>query len=61
MRRTLWGPVWEHDPAKGDVAVQGPAVDPLLVLMRRVPPAEAPITVLDDAGVSGPNLRRYRS
>jgi hypothetical protein len=51
VRRTPSGPVWEPGHAKGDVAVQGLAVDLLLVLMRRVPPAEAPITVLGDAGV----------
>ncbi|MEO7194858.1 MAG: maleylpyruvate isomerase family mycothiol-dependent enzyme [Pseudonocardiaceae bacterium] len=51
VRRSPSGPVWEPGHAKGDVAVQGAAVDLLLVLMRRVPPAEAPITVLGDAGV----------
>lgn len=51
VRRTPSGPVWEHGHAKGDVAVRGPVVDLLLVLMRRVPPAEAPITVLGDASV----------
>ncbi|MGH3718438.1 MAG: maleylpyruvate isomerase family mycothiol-dependent enzyme [Pseudonocardiaceae bacterium] len=51
VRRTPSGPTWEHGHAKGDVAVRGAVVDLLLVLMRRVPPAEAPITVLGDAGV----------
>ncbi|MGH3867035.1 MAG: maleylpyruvate isomerase family mycothiol-dependent enzyme [Pseudonocardiaceae bacterium] len=51
VRRTPSGPAWEHGHAKGDVAVRGPVVDLLLVLMRRVPPAEAPITVLGDASV----------
>jgi uncharacterized protein (TIGR03083 family) len=51
VRRTPSGPVWEHGHAKGDVAVRGAVVDLLLVLMRRVPPSEAPITVLGDAGV----------
>jgi uncharacterized protein (TIGR03083 family) len=51
VRRTPSGPVWEHGHAKGDVAVRGPVVDLLLVLMRRVPPTEAPITVLGDASL----------
>ena len=51
VRRTPSGPVWEHGHAKGDVAVRGPVVDLLLVLMRRVPPTEAPITVLGDASI----------
>jgi uncharacterized protein (TIGR03083 family) len=48
---TQSGPVWEHGHAKGDVAVRGAVVDLLLVLMRRVPPDEAPINVLGDASV----------
>jgi uncharacterized protein (TIGR03083 family) len=51
VRRTPSGPVWEHGHAKGDVAVRGPVVDLLLVLLRRVPPGEAPITVLGDASL----------
>jgi uncharacterized protein (TIGR03083 family) len=51
VRRTPSGPVWEHGHAKGDVAVRGAVVDLLLVLMRRLPPAEAPISVLGDASV----------
>ena len=51
VRRTPSGPVWEHGHVKGDVAVRGPVVDLLLVMMRRVAPGEAPITVLGDAGV----------
>jgi uncharacterized protein (TIGR03083 family) len=51
IRRTPSGPIWEYGHAKGDVAVRGPVVDLLLVLMRRVPPAEAPINVLGDASV----------
>jgi uncharacterized protein (TIGR03083 family) len=51
VRRTPSGPVWEHGHTKGDVAVRGPVVHLLLVLMRRVPPAEAPIDVLGNAGV----------
>ncbi len=51
VRRTPSGPVWEHGHTKGDVAVRGPVLHLLLVLMRRVPPAEAPIAVLGDAGV----------
>jgi uncharacterized protein (TIGR03083 family) len=51
VRRTPSGPVWEHGHAKGDVAVRGAVVDLLLVLMRRVPPTEAPISVLGDASV----------
>lgn len=49
VRRTPSGPVWEHGHAKGDVAVRGAAVDLLLVLMRRVPPADATIQVLGDS------------
>ncbi len=51
VRRTPSGPVWEHGHAKGDVAVRGPVVHLLLVVMRRVPPSEAPIDVLGDASV----------
>ncbi|MBV8539590.1 MAG: maleylpyruvate isomerase family mycothiol-dependent enzyme [Pseudonocardiales bacterium] len=51
VRRTPSGPVWEPGHAKGDVAVRGAVVDLLLVLMRRVPPAEAPVTVLGDGSV----------
>lgn len=51
VRRTPSGPVWEHGHAKGDVAVRGAVVDLLLVLLRRIPPGEAPITVLGDAAV----------
>lgn len=51
VRRTPSGPVWEHGHAKGDVAVRGAVADLLLVLMRRVPPGKAPITVLGDVAV----------
>jgi uncharacterized protein (TIGR03083 family) len=51
VRRTPSGPVWEHGHARGDVAVRGTAVDLLLVLMRRVAPAQAPITVHGDASL----------
>lgn len=51
VRRTPLGPVWEYGHAKGDVAVRGAVVDLLLVLMRRIPPAQAPISVLGDANV----------
>ncbi|MGH3929384.1 MAG: maleylpyruvate isomerase family mycothiol-dependent enzyme [Pseudonocardiaceae bacterium] len=51
VRRTPSGPVWEHGHAKGDVAVRGAVVDLLLVLMRRVPPADATIQVLGDPAV----------
>lgn len=51
VRRTPSGLVWDHGHAKGEVAVRGPVVDLLLVLMRRVSPAEASITVLGDASV----------
>lgn len=51
VHRTPSGPVWEHGHFKGDVAVRGAVVDLLLVMSRRVPPGEAPITVLGDAGV----------
>ncbi len=51
VRRTPSGPVWEHGHAKGDVAVRGAVVDLLLVLVRRIPPGQAPIEVLGDAAV----------
>ena len=51
VRRTPAGPVWEPGHMKGDVAVRGAVVDLLLVLMRRVTPSAAPITVLGDASV----------
>lgn len=51
VRRTPSGPRWEHGHTKGDVAVRGSAVDLLLVLMRRVPPGQAPIEVLGDPTV----------
>jgi uncharacterized protein (TIGR03083 family) len=51
VRRIPSGPVWAPGHTKGDVAVRGAAVDLLLVLMRRVPPSEAPITVLGDSSV----------
>jgi uncharacterized protein (TIGR03083 family) len=51
VRRTPSGPVWEHGHSKGDVAVRGAVVDLLLVLLRRVPPEQAPIEVLGDAAV----------
>jgi uncharacterized protein (TIGR03083 family) len=51
VHRTPSGLIWEHGHRKGDVAVRGAVVDLLLVLMRRVPPGEAPITVLGDAGM----------
>ncbi len=51
VRRTPSGPVWEHGHTKGDVAVRGGAVDLMLVLMRRVPPGDAPIDMLGDTGV----------
>ncbi|HEY6421842.1 MAG TPA: maleylpyruvate isomerase family mycothiol-dependent enzyme [Pseudonocardiaceae bacterium] len=60
IRRTPSGPVWEHGHAKGAVAVRGAVVDLLLVLLRRVPPGEAPIEVLGDAGVLEHWLERTR-
>jgi uncharacterized protein (TIGR03083 family) len=51
VRRTPSGPVWEPGHAKGDVAVRGAVVDLLLVMMRRVAPGEAPITVHGDGTV----------
>ncbi len=60
VRRTPSGPVWEHGHAKGDVAVRGAVVDLLLVLLRRVPPGNAPITVLGDPAVLEHWLERTR-
>ncbi|HKS52176.1 MAG TPA: maleylpyruvate isomerase family mycothiol-dependent enzyme [Pseudonocardiaceae bacterium] len=51
VRRTPSGPVWEHGHFKGDVAVRGPVVSLLLVMMRRISPSDASITVLGDAGM----------
>jgi len=48
IRRTPAGPVWEHGHRKGDVAVRGPVVNLLLVLMRRTPPDTPGVTVLGD-------------
>ncbi len=60
VRRTPSGPVWEHGHAKGDVAVRGAVVDLLLVLLRRVPPEQAPIEVLGDAAVLAHWLQHTR-
>ncbi len=51
VRRTPAGPVWEHGHSKGDVAVRGPVVALLLVLLRRVPPDVADVQVLGDPAV----------
>ncbi|MGH3939903.1 MAG: maleylpyruvate isomerase family mycothiol-dependent enzyme [Pseudonocardiaceae bacterium] len=51
VRRMPPGPVWEHGHAKGDVAVRGAVVDLLLVVMRRVPPRQAPIEILGDVAL----------
>jgi uncharacterized protein (TIGR03083 family) len=51
VRRAPSGPVWEHGHTKGDVAVRGAVADLLLVMTRRVAPAEAPITIFGDAGL----------
>lgn len=48
IRRTPAGPAWEHGHSKGDVAVRGPVVDLLLVLMRRIPPDAPTVDVLGD-------------
>jgi uncharacterized protein (TIGR03083 family) len=42
------GLVWEHRHGRGDVAVRGGAADLLLVLSRRVPPADGRVEVLGD-------------
>ncbi|HKR51335.1 MAG TPA: maleylpyruvate isomerase family mycothiol-dependent enzyme [Pseudonocardiaceae bacterium] len=60
VRRTPSGPVWEHGHAKGAVAVRGAVVDLLLVLLRRVPPEQAPIEVLGDAAVLAHWLQHTR-
>lgn len=60
VRRTRSGPVWEHGHMKGDVAVRGPVVALLLVLMRRMPPGAAPISVLGDPDVLEHWLERTR-
>ena len=60
VRRTPSGPVWEHGHTKGTVAVRGAVVDLLLVLLRRVPPGQAPIEVLGDAAVLAHWLERTR-
>jgi uncharacterized protein (TIGR03083 family) len=48
VRRTPGGAVWEHGHGKGDVALRGPAVDLLLVIYRRLPPASARVEVHGD-------------
>jgi uncharacterized protein (TIGR03083 family) len=60
VRRTPSGPVWEPGHKKGDVAVRGAVVDLLLVLMRRVRPGDAPITVLGEADLLDHWLERTR-
>ena len=51
IRRTPSGPTWQHGHSKGDVAVRGAVVDLLLVLLRRVAPAEGTVQVLGDPAV----------
>lgn len=51
VRRTPDGPVWEHGHSKGDVALRGPVVELLLVILRRVPPGAAQVQVLGEPAV----------
>ncbi len=60
VRRTPSGPVWEHGHTKGAVAVRGAVVDLLLVLLRRVPPEQAPIEVLGDSALLAHWLQHTR-
>lgn len=51
IRRTPSGPSWEHGHSKGDVAVRGPVVALMLVLLRRIPPEHDAVQVLGDPEV----------
>jgi hypothetical protein len=53
VTRTASGLAVEHGHARADVAVRGPADRLLLVLVRRLPPAEPEVEVLGDAAVLG--------
>ena len=55
VRSTPSGITVQHGHAKGDVALRGPAVRLLLVLVRRLPPDDPSIEVLGDA----PALSRW--
>lgn len=51
IRSGSGGLMVERGHAKGDVALTGPAASLLLVLMRRRPAADPPVTVYGDSGV----------
>lgn len=51
IRRTPSGPVWEHGHSKGDVAVRGPVVALMLVMLRRIPPEHDTVQILGDPAV----------
>jgi uncharacterized protein (TIGR03083 family) len=49
-----WGPsgiTWSHEHRRADVAMRGAAGALLLVLMRRIPPADPGVEVLGEAGL----------
>ena len=51
IRNTPAGIVVQPGHAKGDAALTGPAQSLLLVLMRRLPPADASVTIHGDTGI----------
>jgi uncharacterized protein (TIGR03083 family) len=51
IRNTAGGIVVEPGHAKGDAALTGPAQSLLLVLMRRLPPADPAVTVYGDPAI----------
>jgi uncharacterized protein (TIGR03083 family) len=53
VRRTPSGLAVEPDHARADVAVRGPAALLLLMLLRRLPPAEPGVEVLGDQALLG--------
>lgn len=51
VERTPNGPAWSHGHEKADVAVRGPAEVLLLMLVRRLPPADSRLTMFGDAAL----------
>jgi uncharacterized protein (TIGR03083 family) len=60
IRHGPGGVTVEPGHAKGDAAISGPAASLLLVLLRRRPVSNAPVTVYGDAGVVAGWLDRTR-
>lgn len=51
IRRGPDAVAWEHGHQKADVALRGPAVDLLLVLLRRIPLDDGRVEILGDAAL----------